>query len=83
MIVGLITIVTLIVMTFLGTRSVETETPAFTDRLILPEGQQARAYTQGTDWSAVVTRDTDGTERIHIFDPDTGVIRQTVEIVAE
>lgn len=81
MIAGLIVIITLMIMTFLGTRSDAPETTGqLVDPLSLPRGEQARAYTQGTDWSAVVTRDSEGRERIHIFDPVTGEIRQTVTI---
>lgn len=77
MIVGLITIVTLIVMTFMRTG----EAPAVTKtELRLPAGESTLAFTKGTGWNAVVTRDADGQERIHIIDPDTGDIRQSITI---
>ena len=77
MIVGLITIVTLIVMTFMRTGE---RSPVAQDTIALPAGQTATAFTKGTDWNAVVTRDETGTERILILDPETGDIRQTIEI---
>lgn len=45
------------------------------DRLALPEGAQASAYTQGDGWAAVVT--TDG--RILIYDPATGALRREID----
>lgn len=44
------------------------------ERVTLPEGQAAVAFTQGTDWFAVVT----DADEIHIYDRGTGVLRQTV-----
>ncbi|GGL76128.1 DUF6476 family protein [Wenxinia marina] len=49
------------------------------DRVSLPEGAEARAFTQGTDWFAVVT---DGDE-ILIYDRATGALRQTVAVERE
>ena len=46
------------------------------DRISLPEGVTATAFTQGTDWFAVVTDD----NSILIYDRSTGSLRQTVEI---
>ena len=43
----------------------------------LPAGGSAQAFTQGTDWIAVVTDD----DRILIFDRASGALRQTVDIV--
>ncbi len=80
MIVGLFVIIVLMIMTFMGTRTASTPVTEIKDPLTLPAGETARAYTQGTGWSAVVTRDSDGQERIHIFDPATGTIRQTIDI---
>ena len=81
MILGLITIVTLIVMTFLRTGD-RTASRDFTmpAQIELPDGEDLQAYTKGSDWGAIVTRDGDGTERIHILDSKTGAIRQSVEI---
>ena len=80
MIGGLFVIIVLMILTFMGTRDRRDPTPGLVDALTLPEGQTARAYTQGTGWSAVVTRDGHGQEFIHIFDPASGEIRQTVTI---
>ena len=79
MIVGLITIVALIVMTFMRTG----ERPSGTvieGNIALPEGQSAQAFTRGNGWNAIVTRDEEGVERILITDPKTGDLRQTFEI---
>lgn len=81
MIGGLITIVTLIVMTFIRTGD-QTVSRDFTIpvQIDVPKGETLTAYTKGSDWGAIVTSDGNGAERIHILDPDTGAIRQTVEI---
>lgn len=78
MILGLVTIIGLIVITL-------TRTPtgtALPSHITIPAGESAQAFTQGTNWIAVVTRDTAGAERIRILDPGTGDERQTVEIMA-
>lgn len=80
MIAGLFIIIVLMIMTFMGTRERQTDTPTLVDSFTLPDGQTARAYTQGTGWSAVVARDGAGQEFIHIFDPASGALRQTVTI---
>ena len=46
------------------------------DRITLPEGVTATAFTQGTDWFAVVTSD----DRILIYDRTTSALRQEVSI---
>ncbi len=46
------------------------------DRITLPEGTSAVAFTQGTDWFAVVT----DADRILIYDRATGALRQTVVV---
>jgi len=81
MILGLITIVTLIVMTFVRTGD-RTASQDFTIpvQIKLPEGENLQAYTKGDTWSAIVTRSADGQDRIHILDPESGEIRQTVLI---
>jgi len=48
--------------------------------IVMTMGETLSAYTKGSDWGAIVTRDEDGTERIHILDPENGEIRQTVTI---
>ena len=46
------------------------------ERISLPEGVTATAFTQGTDWFAVVTSD----NRILIYDRTTSALRQEVVI---
>jgi len=46
------------------------------ERITLPEGVTATAFTQGTDWFAVVTSD----NRILIYDRTTSALRQEVAI---
>ena len=46
------------------------------ERISLPEGVTATAFTQGTDWFAVVTSD----NRILIYDRTTSALRQEVAI---
>ncbi len=46
------------------------------DRIALPAGVTAVAFTQGTDWFAVVT----DADTILVYDRGTGTLRQTVEI---
>jgi Family of unknown function (DUF6476) len=75
MIVGLVAIVGLLVIN-LGRVS---PAPATPDTLAIPENETAQAFTQGDGWTALVTRDTDGTERIRIFTPD-GEEQQVVTI---
>ena len=46
------------------------------DRITLPPGITATAFTQGTDWFAVVTSD----NRILIYDRTTSALRQDITI---
>jgi len=46
------------------------------DGIALPDDARATAFTQGGNWYAIVTED----ERILIFDRDSGVLIQTVQI---
>jgi Family of unknown function (DUF6476) len=46
------------------------------DRISLPDGVNALAFTQGTDWFAVVT----DADTILIYDRATSTLRQTVQI---
>lgn len=46
------------------------------DQIALPAGVTAEAFTQGSDWFAVVT----GDDRILIYDRATGALRQEVAI---
>jgi hypothetical protein len=73
MIVGLVTVVALLVI------RLQTPAPpalALPDRIALPDGVRALAFTQGRDWYAVVTDD----DRILIFDRDSGALRQSVAV---
>ena len=73
MIVGVITIVGVIV-----TRMPQAmqRPPALPDSITLPDGTRATAFTQGSDWYAVVTAQ----DQILIFDRVTGALRQTVTL---
>ena len=73
MIVGLVTIVGLLVTT-VWDRGAPVDTS-----LSIPPNETAQAYTQGTDWQAVVTRDDTDVERIRIYGPG-GTLRQTIKI---
>lgn len=46
------------------------------DSVALPDGAGAVAFTQGTDWFAIVTDD----DRILIYDRATGALRQEVRV---
>lgn len=70
MIAGVLVIIVLIVMRFYDVP------PPLPDRLTLPDGVGALAFTQGPDWYAVVTTD----DRILIYDRVTGDLRQTVVV---
>ena len=70
MIGGVLVIVTLLVMRFSGSA------PALPDSITLPDGTRPAAFTQGSDWFAVVTTD----DRILIYDRITGALRQTIVI---
>lgn len=70
MIGGLLVIIVLFVTRF------PSSGPDLPDRLTLPAGTQASAYTQGKGWYAVVTT----TGEILIFDAGTGALRQRIEV---
>jgi len=74
MIVGVITIVWVIV-----TRMPQAmqRPPALPDAITLPDGTRATAFTQGSDWYAVVTDN----DQILVFDRATGALRQTVTLL--
>ncbi len=71
MILGLLVIVGLFVTRFWGAPDVP-----LPERLTLPDGARATAFTQGQDWLAVVTQD----GRILIYDRTSGALRQVVLI---
>jgi len=72
MIVGFLTLIAMLVMRLAPSES-ELLLPA---SITLPDGSKAEAFTQGSDWFAVVTTD----NRILIYDRATGKLRQTMEI---
>lgn len=72
MIGGVVTVVALLVIR-LNTDPAPLPLP---DRVTLPDGGKATAFTVGPDWYAVVTDDT----QILIFDQVTGTLRQTIAI---
>ena len=74
MIVGFIVTVFLFV-----TRFSQVSGPALPDVIALPDGTVPSAFTQGTDWYAVVTED----DRILVFSRKTGELRQSIEIRLE
>ena len=70
MIVGVVVVIFLLVTRFTS------QPPALPDRITLPEGATATAFTQGDQWFAVVTDD----NRILIYDRVTGQLRQEVTV---
>ena len=76
MILGLLTIIALIVITL----SRVSPGPALPAHITIPAGETTLAFTQGSDWIAVVTKDGQGTERIRILDSATGQQRQTIDV---
>ncbi len=74
MIGGFLTIVALFVMRFNEMSGVEVP-----DKVTLPEGVEATAFTRGEDWFAIVT----DTNEILIYSRVTGNLRQRITIEAE
>ncbi|WP_137703015.1 DUF6476 family protein [Marimonas lutisalis] len=72
MILGLLVIIALFVIKFSETR------PPLPERIVLPAGVSAVAFTQSDTWYAVVTDD----DRILVYNPNTGTLVQEVEIVS-
>ena len=72
MIVGVVVIIGLLVMRFTSPPA-SVPLPA---SITLPDGAQATAFTRGSHWYAIVTDQ----DEILIFDPDTGDLRQTIQI---
>lgn len=52
--------------------------PVAPDTLEVPEGAEPLAFTQGSDWVAVVVRGPDGAESIRVHDRLTGRLRQEI-----
>ena len=74
MIGGFLTIVALFVMRFSEMNQVE-----LPDSVVLPEGAEAVAFTQGAGWFAVVT----AKDEILIYSRVTGNLRQKIVIETE
>ncbi len=70
MIGGVLLIIALIVIRF------NDAPPELPDRIVLPDGSEASAFTQGMGWFAVVTTD----DRILIYDRVTGQLRKSITI---
>ena len=65
----------LVVIALLVTR-LNRDTPILPEQISLPDGARAIAFTQGTDWYAVVTSE----DEILIFDRLSGSLRQRVKV---
>lgn len=78
MIVGIAAIVVLFLIRFTGETPAQTA-PVLPDRITLPDGERATAVTVGTGWFAVVTE----SQKILIFDAESGSLRQRIQIDAE
>jgi len=76
MILGLLTIVVLFVIKFVN---IDTSPMILPDAITLPEGESARAVTQGQGWIGIVSVDAAGIERFRILNMD-GTPRQVVII---
>ncbi|WP_290686768.1 MULTISPECIES: DUF6476 family protein [unclassified Haematobacter] len=72
LIIGVLTIVVLLVTRLPRAAA----PPPLPETVTLPDGTTPIAFTQGTDWYAVVTAENE----ILIFDRATGALRQRVEI---
>ncbi|MAQ82880.1 MAG: hypothetical protein CMH12_06590 [Maritimibacter sp.] len=66
----------IVLIAFLVTRFPERNGPVLPEAVVLPDGTRAEAVTLGRGWAAIVTDD----DRILIFDPATGALRQEVAI---
>lgn len=73
MIIGVITIVSLLVTRMPGAMRASLPVP---DQITLPTGAKAQAFTQGDAWYAVVTTD----NRILIYSRETGALMQEIAI---
>jgi len=71
MVIGFIVIVVLFVTKFSDAFG-----PKLPDVITLPDGSEPMAFTQGSDWYAVVTQD----DAVLIYDRETGILKQTLQI---
>jgi len=74
MIGGVLTVVGLLVMQFGAMNAIP-----LPDEIELPDGSAAVAFTQGSDWFAVVT----DADEILVFSRATGDLTQRIEIVVD
>jgi hypothetical protein len=77
---GTLTIAIIIVVGLMTIRLLalgEAPSPRLPSDLTLPDGESTQAVTLGTGWVAVVTRDTQGAERIRVFDTEGTPIATT------
>lgn len=65
----------IVVIGLLVTR-LSSDAPSLPAEITLPDGKTATAFTQGTDWFAIVTDD----DHILIYNRLTGALRQTVTL---
>ena len=73
MIVGLVVVIWLLVIRLPAAMDSGVRLP---ERIALPDGAEALAFTQGNGWYAVVT----SANQILIYDAASGALRQTVQI---
>lgn len=76
MILGILTILVLVVIKIAQPAPAPLALPP---EVVLPSGETTLAVTQGRNWFAIVTIDSDELQRIHIYDLD-GTPRQVVNI---
>ncbi|WP_380054183.1 DUF6476 family protein [Falsihalocynthiibacter sp. SS001] len=77
MIAGLVVVITLLVTRFPDQETLSgAKTSVFPNEITLPDGVNATAYTQGSDWFAIVTDQ----DQILIYDRDDNSLRQTIDL---
>lgn len=73
MIVGFVALIALFAMRLTDTAATAPQIPS---EITLPDGTKAEAFTQGTDWWAIVTTD----DRILIYNRSDNQLRQTISV---
>ena len=53
---------------------------ALPDDVALPAGERLSGYAQNPEWTVLITTDDGGTQRLHLVEPGSTRIHQTVEI---
>ncbi len=81
MILGIVTIIALFVMRY-GADTSPNAAIALPESIALPAGSEARAFTRGSDWIAVVVEKAEGGEEILIFDRSGRKLRQRIAVIA-